>query len=495
MASNEQHADGTGVFDDLRGYLEALEKAGHLIRIAELDQSRYEATALAYRLVQREGFMRAPAFLVERVIQGDGSVTGPLVGNAYGPAIAESLALGLPADGGPSRAYAAAVEHFTGLAGWGGLPRIPPNEVGADAAPVKEVVLTGEDVDLFALGFIQSNPADAGRYVTTGNVVLNDEALGTNVGTYRCQIKGRNKLGVNAGPGQDGSRILLAKRARGEKVAHCAIAVGTDPLMFAASSAKLGAPTVSEYDIAGGLRGRPVDVVRAETSDLLVPARAEIVIEGEIPLDATEPEGPFAELFGHLGQGWPENWFMNVTAVTHRRDPIVQNAFTGIERGFLQAALTAGQTGRYRALIPGLLTIHLPGQTMGVHIVRIRKTKPGEGMSAGTTYSGSFPLAKLVIVVDEDVDPYDYDAVMNAVSARWQPAQRTTIVPQAASNRADPSVGDDLVSSKAVIDATTPWPEEGGRSDFPQHSRVLLEQAVPGVFDRIDADWSRLTGR
>jgi 4-hydroxy-3-polyprenylbenzoate decarboxylase len=482
-----------GPHDDLRAYLDALEEHGQLLRIDALDQSRFEATAFAYRLVERYGVTKAPAFLVEKVTLEDGSVHGPIVGNAYGPAMAEALAIGLEGISDDHHAmYRAAISHFTRLAGFAGYPKVPPHEVESADAPVKEVVLTGDDVDLFALPFIQSNPADAGRYVTTGNVVLQDERLGVNVGTYRCQIKSSNKLGVNAGLGQDGRAILMAKKARGEKVAHCAIAVGTDPLMFAASCAKLGPPGMSELEIAGGLRGRPVDVVKAEHSDLLVPARAEIVIEGEIPLDAMEPEGPFAELYGYLGSGWPENWFMNVTAITHRRDPIGQNAFTGIERGFLQAAAAAAQTGRYRSLIPGLVAIHLPTQSMTVHVMSIRKSTPGQGMSAGLTYAGSFGLAKLVIVVDDDVDIYNYDAVMNAVAARWQPSSATTIVPRASGPMADPSVGGSRLTSKAVIDATRLLPEEGGRTDFPPMSRTLLSEAFPGVFDDIDARWDGL---
>ena len=448
-----------------------------------------------YRLVDRYGTMRAPAVWVDRVRQADGSFVGPVVGNVYGDAVGESLALGLPVSSNPSSTYQAAVDHFSRLGGRGGYPKLPPREVEPADAPVKDVVVTGAEVDLFALPFIQSNPADAGRYITTGNVILSDSALGTNVGTYRCQIKAKNLIGVNAGLGQDGRAILLAKQARGETVAHCAIAVGTDPLMFASSCAKLGPPGSNELEIAGGLRGRAVNVVRAETSDLLVPAHAEFVIEGEIPLDATMPEGPFAELYGFLGEGWPENWFMNVTAVTHRTNPIGQNAFTGIERGFLQAASTAAQTSRYRGLIPGLVAIHLPSHTMSVHVVQIRKSKPGQGMAAGMTYSGSFALAKVVIVVDEDVDIYSYDSVMNAVSARWQPARQTTIVPQATGVNADPSVGPTLLSSRAIIDATEPIAGEGGREDFPTLSRTLLEQSAPDVFDFVNANWERITGR
>ena len=124
-------------------------------------------------------------------------MTGPVVGNAYGPYAAEALGAGLsPVTDDHHGMYRAAIAHFARLAGFAGYPRVAPNEIEAADAPVKEVVVTGDDVDLFALPFVQSNPSDAGRYVTTGAVVTHDEKLGTNLGTYRCQIKSRNRLGV-----------------------------------------------------------------------------------------------------------------------------------------------------------------------------------------------------------------------------------------------------------------------------------------------------------
>ncbi|HAM24475.1 MAG TPA: hypothetical protein DCM51_02800, partial [Actinobacteria bacterium] len=107
--------------------------------------------------------------------------------------------------------------------GFGGLPKIDPEEVDRSAAPVKEVVLTGDQIDLTTFAFIQTNPADAGRYMTTGSVIMEDEQLGRNVGTYRCQIKGPRQIGVNPEPTQDGWRMLMAAKQRGDKVFKCSI--------------------------------------------------------------------------------------------------------------------------------------------------------------------------------------------------------------------------------------------------------------------------------
>ena len=106
-----------------------------------------------------------------------------------------------------------------------------------------------------------------------------DPELGRNTGTYRCQVKGKNKIGVNSMPGQHGWRILAAKKRRGDKVAEVAIALGSDPILWCTSCTKLAGPGEDELSLAGGLRGKPIELVKCETIDILVPAHAEMIIE------------------------------------------------------------------------------------------------------------------------------------------------------------------------------------------------------------------------
>ncbi len=479
-------------YDDIRSYIEALRATGNLIDIDSLNQDGYESTALAYRLTERYGISKAPAFLIREIVQ-DGRTYGPLLGNAYGPWAAEAIGFGVEDITDDHTAmYRAAQGRVSQSLGRMGFERIAPVEVAPGAAPVKSVVHTSpEDVDLFNYGFIKSNPADNGRYITTPAVILHDEKLGYNVGTYRCQIKSGQRIGANIGVGQDGWNILMAHKARGATSVPCAIAIGTDPILWGASCSKLGGPGSDEYSVAGGLRGRAIEVVKAETSDLLVPAHAELIVEGEIPLYEMEPEGPFAELYGHLGPGYDENFFMNVRAITHRVNPIIVNAYTGIERGFLNAPAEVAMRARYSMSIPGLVGIHLPIQSMGVHVMSVKKTQPGQGLAAGLSYSSSFTMAKVVIVVDDDVDIYSYDAVMRALSARWQPSA-SVMLPQTQGGKADPSITTPGLSSKMVIDATRQWPIEGGPVDFAPVSRQLLLAEEPDIFARIDSMWPSL---
>ena len=157
-----------------------------------------------------------------------------------------------------------------------------------------------------------------------------DPQLGSNVGTYRCQVKGPRKLGVNPEPGQHGWLLLREMQQRGDKVAKVAIAVAPDPMTFCASSTKMAGFKEDELEFVGGLRGSPLPVVKCETCDIRVPAHSEFIIEGEMPLDSFEQEGPYGEMYGFQGAGKPENFFMNIKAVTHRRNPWVLNSFTGL---------------------------------------------------------------------------------------------------------------------------------------------------------------------
>ena len=485
----------TGPYDSIRDYLRAMEATGNLVRVAEMDQDAFETTAFVYRSIERLGYWKAPALLVERVKVDGQWIDGPLLANAYGPWAAEALCLGVPLEeitDNHEVMYRKTLDVVEKKMGFGGLPKIDPEEVDRSAAPVKEVVLTGDQIDLTTFAFIQTNPADAGRYMTTGSVIMEDEQLGRNVGTYRCQIKGPRQIGVNPEPTQDGWRMLMAAKQRGDKVFKCSIVMGADPLLFTASSTKLGGPMGGdEYQLAGGLRGRAVQVVRSEVSDILVPANAEMVIEGEIPLDDMLPEGPFAELYGYLGKAKEQNFYMNVTAVTHRVRPIIVNAYTGIARAYCTAPVEAGFRAQYRRAVPGFLNMHLLLQALGVYIVQINKTGPGQGISAGLAASAASGLAKVVIVVDKDVNIYRLDDVMAALGSRWQPVPGTVLVPQSAGVPLDPSAPKRGLTSRVIIDATRQLAAEGGPPELAPVSRELLESMAPQAFENIDAKWAQ----
>lgn len=488
-----QEVPWTGPYDSLREYIRAMEATGNLVHVAEMNQDEYETTAFVYRSIERLGYWKAPALLVDRVKIDGEWVEGPLLANAFGPWASEALCLGLPMEeitDNHEQMYRKTLDLVEKKMGFGGLAKIDPEVVDASAAPVKEIVLTGDDIDLTKFAFIQTNPADAGRYMTTGSVIMLDPQLGTNVGTYRCQIKGPRQIGVNPEPTQDGWRMIMAAKQRGEKTMKCSIVMGADPLVFTASSTKLGGPMGGdELALAGGLRGKPVQVVKSEHSDIMVPAHAEMVIEGEIPLDELLPEGPFAELYGYLGRAKEENFFMNVTAITHRPKPIIVNAYTGIARAYCTAPVEAGFRAQFRRSVPGFLNMHMLLQALGVYIVQINKTSPGQGISAGLAASSSSGLAKVVIVVDKDVNIYRLDDVMASLGSRWQPVPGTVLIPQSQGVPLDPSAPKRGLTSRVIIDATRQFESEGGPATLAPVSRELLEELAPNAFPNIDAKW------
>lgn len=488
-----QEVPWTGPYDSLREYIRAMEATGNLVHVAEMNQDEYETTAFVYRSIERLGYWKAPALLVDRVKIDGEWVEGPLLANAFGPWASEALCLGVPMEeinDNHEQMYRKTLDLVEKKMGVAGLDKVEPEVVNASAAPVKEIILTGDDIDLTKFAFIQTNPADAGRYMTTGSVIMLDPQLGTNVGTYRCQIKGPRQIGVNPEPTQDGWRMIMAAKQRGEKTMKCSIVMGADPLVFTASSTKLGGPMGGdELALAGGLRGKPVQVVKSEHSDIMVPAHAEMVIEGEIPLDELLPEGPFAELYGYLGRAKEENFFMNVTAITHRPKPIIVNAYTGIARAYCTAPVEAGFRAQFRRSVPGFLNMHMLLQALGVYIVQINKTSPGQGISAGLAASSSSGLAKVVIVVDKDVNIYRLDDVMASLGSRWQPVPGTVLIPQSQGAPLDPSAPKRGLTSRVIIDATRQFESEGGPATMAPVSRELLEELAPNAFPNIDAKW------
>lgn len=490
-------------FDSLRDYIQALDQRGLVVRIPRVDQDAYEATALMYRFREQHGMRGAPALIFEEIRIGGRWVRGPLIVNESGNLRSECLAFGLePADDGPLvrdsyASYRKARAHVEQMlaANAGRYPVIAPLEVARAEAPCKEITLTGDDIDLTAFQFIQCNPSDAGRYINTGMVFTRHPEYGVNVGTYRCHLRGPREIGVNSEPGQTGNRHLTAARDRGEKIARVSIALSCDPYVWIVSSNKLADRKdgpVDELAIAGGLAGRPVRVVRSETNDFMVPATAEMIIEGEIPLDDMRPEGPYGEMVGYQGQRKERQFWMRVTAVTHRKNPWIMNNFTGLQAGSLMAA---GHARPFRVLkqeIPAVVDFYSDNRTVGVTFVSIRKIRPGQGLEIAKQIAERNFFAKVVVVVDDDLDVTNQEQMVAALGARWQPHHSSHVYETLPGMPLDPSAPQRGRTSKIAIDATRQWPDEGGPASFPELNETLLKQGAPDSFARVDQKWGAL---
>jgi 4-hydroxy-3-polyprenylbenzoate decarboxylase len=492
----------TAPFDNMRDYIAALDDYGLVVRIPRADQDAYEIAALLYRLRDQYGMRGGPCLVIDEVKIDGKWIKGPLIVNESGNAHAECITLGLePVPVGlgekiPYNSYRKARDHMEKIvaANDGNYPSIAPVEVDKTAAPCKEIVLTGDDVDLTRYAFIKCNPSDAGRYINTGSVFTKDPKRGVNFGTYRCHLRGPREIAINSEPGQTGYRHMMAARDRGEKIARVSIALTVDPHFWSVSSSKMvyRGGGADELSIAGGLAGKAMQVVRCETNDFMVPANAEMIIEGEVPLDDLRPEGPYGEMVGYQGRKKAEVFWMRVTAVTHRQDPWIMNNFTGLQNGTMSAAGHAGALYGLRQKIPSIVDFYSDNRTVGMTFVSIRKTKAGEGLEVASQIAKENFFAKVVVVVDHDLDVTNQEQMLLAMGTRWQPFGNTEVFEKLPAMPLDPSTTKKGSGSKIAIDATRQWPEEGGPARFPELNRALLEQGAPNAFANVDQKYAEL---
>jgi 4-hydroxy-3-polyprenylbenzoate decarboxylase len=489
-----------GPFEDLREWMAELERRNLVLRVRNIDQDAYEGTALMYRLIDRFGMYFAPALVMENVRIDGRWYKGPIITNHFGHWDTECLSFGLqPVAGDHVATYykaLARVDEFLKKGQGGAFPTAPFAEVARAAAPCKEVVLRGEQIDLTKFAFMQSNPADSGRYVNTGSVFTNDRELGKNFGTYRCEIKGPRSLGINPEEGQGAWQAFMKAKERGESSVKVSIALGQDPVTWVVSSSKLNRAKADELEVVSAIRGRPLRVVRSETNEHLVPATSEMIIEGEVPLDqGMLPEGPFGEMYGYMGARKAANFWMNVTAVTHRRNPWFVNQYTGVTRGFPTAPLEQIALSSLKRFVPNIKMLHTPVEATGLCFVSIKKQKPGEALEIGKRIAQIVGIAKVIVIVDDDIEVLDRTAVMHTLGSRWQPAPATAIIPESRGMPLDPSLTKRPMTSKVVIDATRQWPQEGGPAEYQALNRTELERLAPEAFKRIESRWDALLGK
>ncbi|MDE0244349.1 MAG: UbiD family decarboxylase [Gammaproteobacteria bacterium] len=479
------------VFNSLREYAQAMEQQGKLLRIPDMDQDQFEMTAFSYRLEDR---MRtsAPAFLVERTKMNGRSYDTPVICNVLNSFKTVAMCLGVKDLSDDEREMNQVVERelLKHMNEDYRFEQIPPVEVDGADAPCKEVKLFGEDADLDRFPWIMNNPADGGRFISTGSVIMEDPDIGRNVGTYRLQVKGPQKLGICFTGQNHGAMMMRKAIAQGKKSVPCVVATGLDPITWMMSSTRVGELGDDEFAFSGGFRGEPVELVRAETNSLMAPAHAEIVIEGEISTDK-EMEGPYGEMLGYIGEPAP-NHFMTVKAITHREKPWVYNIWPGIGGAYLTWPWQVGHFARLKRIMPNLVKLHMPPEIPSMVIACINKRLPGEGIEAGLLIMGYRMIGfskKMIIILDKDVDPTDLTRVLHAVTTRWQPWPASLTVRQTFSFMIDPSTHRNALSSKMLIDATRQLPAEGGPNVFAEDNRTVMEERAADSFKLVDKRW------
>ncbi|OGA12962.1 MAG: hypothetical protein A3H32_03690 [Betaproteobacteria bacterium RIFCSPLOWO2_02_FULL_63_19] len=371
---------------------------------------------------------------------------------------------------------------------------IPPRIVSS--ARCHELIYEGRELlDAGGAGMLpvpMSTPGfDSGPFLTAGHWVTKDPETGDfNFGTYRGQIKSPTRIGVFAFPYQDISTHWNKARALGKPL-EAAVVIGCTPNLSYCSTSRVQ----QEYLVAGAIAGEALELVRCRSVDLLVPACSEIVIEGIIPTDQVEPEGPFGEFTGYMAHREPDK-FMNVTCITRRRDAIYQAFLSQFPPSESSVLRGVGQEGRFYALLTvehgmkGILEVALPEAAggHGVCVIRMDRSagaKPMEALGIIADLPRAAP--KILIAVDEDVDPRDMDSVSWAMSYRMQPHRSAEIREILVSTGLDfslapPEARDEVKTMKGsalLIDATRQWkypPTSLPKQEFMEHARSLWQQ-------------------
>ena len=460
-------------FRDLREFISLLEETGNLHRISARIEKNSELMPLVRWQYQGLPDSQRKAFLFENVTDPNGRSYDCRVAVGVLGASREiyKMALGIAGDATPG----AVAERWNQALSQPIAPR------AVKKGPVKEVIIKGRDISRRDGGLLRfpvpiSNPGfDGGPFLTAPYVVTQDPDTGIpNVGTYRCMIKGPNKTGVSVPPAQHIG--IHFHKCRERKIPlQAAIVLGCSPAIGLASVAKVGYDR-NEYAVAGGIAGEPIDLVHCESVDLQVPATAEIVIEGEIPTDYLEPEGPFGEFTGYMG-GQMVNGVFLVKCITHRKNPILQMFTEGVpsESGVMRKMgfeATLYKLLKYDCNIPTVIdvTLHESSGSRKYVVIRMKKTNPAQPWQALQAAVALDPShGKILVAVDEDIDPEDADSVNWAISFRMQPHRDLKITTHKFAGL-DPSaappgapVGEARFPSPSgcsalMMDATRKWP-------------------------------------
>jgi 2,5-furandicarboxylate decarboxylase 1 len=336
----------------------------------------------------------------------------------------------------------------------------PINPKRVKRAPVKDVILTKNKVDLYNLPVPVFSVMDGGPMITAGIVIAEDPEFGMNAGMYRMMLKERNITGIDIVT-PNNLRKFAERALQRKKPLPISVSIGTHPYELVASTfkANLG---VNELTFAAGLRGEPLGLAEGETVSVPCIADAEIVLEGEIlPEGWVHPEGPFCE-FNRLMGGIHMNPRVRIKAIMHRKDPIYYALHMPWENIWMSAPIYEAAAWRvlHEAGVQTTAINITPGGCCHWHIVAAIKKQPGDGKNAILALL-SIADVKHVTIVDDDIDVYDSTDVEWAVATRVQADRDVLIVSNARSKPLDPSLplptgGKIPTTAKMGIDATIP---------------------------------------
>ena len=473
-------------YRSLRDFIAKLEAEGELVRVAEPVSTVLEMTEICTRLLATGG----PAVLFEKPIRADGEISDiPCLANLFGTV--KRVAMGVTLEG-KARTTAQDLREVGELLAFLRQPEPPRGFKDAmemlpiartvmgmrpktvSKAPVQEVVLTGDQIDFSKLPIQTCWPGEPAPLITWPLVVTKGPSDSKeddfNLGIYRMQVLGKNRAIMRWLAHRGGAQHYARHKKAGkrEPLPACVV-LGADPGTILAAVTPVP-DTLSEYQFAGLMRGAKAELVPAKTVPLMVPAEAEIVIEGHVLLDEHADEGPYGDHTGYYNsvETFP---VFQATCVTMRKDPIYLTTFTGRppdEPSVLGEALTEVFIPLIRQQFPEIVDFWLPpeGCSYRIAVVSMKKAYPGHAkrvMLGVWSYLRQFMYTKWVIVVDDEINARDWKDVMWAVSTRMDPARDITIIENTPIDYLDFASPESGLGSKIGLDATNKWPPETKR--------------------------------
>ncbi len=469
---------------NLSAFLRKLEERlpHDLVRVERaVSPADFEVTAILQHLENERKF---PVLLFENPLNLNGKPsTFPLLSNVFATRARCALALGMnPQDEGLalSLEYARREEKL-----------LPPVVVPIPEAPVKKVIKRGEEADLYEFPIVRHHAMDPAPYIDMTPVMKDPEGGFYNVAFLRNMVKGPRRLGLHMSPRHNWQ--IHRKNEEKKQPTPVAIVISHHPAFY------LGALNVSpfgadDYARIGAIMGEPLRLTASETwgNDFMVPADAEIIIEGHVLPNVKEVEGPFGEFTGYYGPQRLRN-VIEVTAITHRSDAVFQHIFTGHRDTWVLGGIPKEGSlfNLIRGVVPTTKAVHFPisGCCRFHCYISIDKKVDGETKQAALSALGGCDFVKHVVVVDADIDIYNEEEVMWAVATRVQADQDVDIIKNVKGNTLDPSQTDNIMTAKMIIDATKPVqrPFEA-RVAVPKTAmeKTRLEDFIPrAVIDRL----------
>lgn len=449
-------------YGDLRDLIGRIESMDELVRIDGADWDLEIGGILD--MIYHERGQNPPALLFDN-IKGYPEGYRVSVGSTNSPR-RFALIMGLPEPDHPLDAVAAFCDRLQG-----DFQPIPSKAV--KDGPILENVDRDDDVNILKFPVPKLHELDGGRYIGTNDVVImRDPDTGwINAATYRVQVHDEKTTGLWISPGKQGRIILDKYLSRGEPC-PVAICCGIDPMLFIFGGTKIP-EGISEIDYAGGHKNCAFDVVESELYKLPIPAEAEVVLEGEVSVTDKRPEGPFGEFTGYYASAVRDEPTVAIRRVYHRNDPILTVACPmrpptdySAAASMIHAAMIWAEMAR--ADLPGIRGVWVPWATRLACVVSIEQMYAGHAkqaaMLAASVQAGGF-CGRYTVVVDDDIDPTDIDAVLWAMATRSDPASDIDIVRNTWSTPLDPLLPEPpFQNTRALIDACRPWAH---RDTFP----------------------------